>query len=176
MNELGKQLVLKPLDLLVALKVAVNSPRSFLLNELSQELGVAVSLIHGAVRRAEQARLITRATGGIRASHQALAEFVIHGAKYSFPGTLGSLTRGMPTATGGPALQEEFGSAQTLVPVWPDPEGTAHGPGLQPLHPLVPAAARLDPGLYEALSLFDALRVGAARERELATSKLSMIL
>jgi len=37
----------------------------------------------------------------------------------------------------------------------------------------VPRAARADPALYECLALFDALRSGAARERQIATELLS---
>lgn len=38
--------------------------------------------------------------------------------------------------------------------------------------PSVPQAARKDPGLYETHALFDALRGGAARERNLAAKLL----
>jgi hypothetical protein len=175
LNE-AKQLTLKPQDLVVAVKVAVNRNRSFLLADLSRELFIALSLIHGSVRRAEQARLLSRASGSIRSIPANLKEFVIHGAKYCFPGQLGSLTRGIPTAVGGPGLIEEFGTADVLAPVWPDPEGTAWGPSLQPLHSSLPAAAKADPALYLALSLLDALRVGAAREREIASSRLAELI
>jgi hypothetical protein len=36
---------------------------------------------------------------------------------------------------------------------------------LEPLHPVVPEAALRDPQLGEALALFDAIRIGNARER-----------
>jgi hypothetical protein len=53
-------------------------------------------------------------------------------------------------------------------PVWPHPDGTKRGPGLLPLYESLPLAAKEDPQLYELLVLFDALRGGQARERELA--------
>jgi len=37
----------------------------------------------------------------------------------------------------------------------------------------VPQAARVDPMLYEALALVDALRGGRARERSIASEELS---
>jgi hypothetical protein len=43
---------------------------------------------------------------------------------------------------------------------------------LYPLYPTVPQAVRSDPALYENLALFDALRSGAARERQMATEML----
>lgn len=42
------------------------------------------------------------------------------------------------------------------------------GEALLPLYEKLPLAARDDPGFYELLTLFDALRIGQARERELA--------
>jgi hypothetical protein len=39
---------------------------------------------------------------------------------------------------------------------------------LPPLYPTVPQASRNDPRLHDALALVDALRAGAAREREMA--------
>jgi hypothetical protein len=44
---------------------------------------------------------------------------------------------------------------------------------LYPLYPSVPGAAAKNAALYELLSLFDALRSGAARERKLASDLLS---
>lgn len=175
-NSDHKQLVLKPQDLLVTLKVAMNVGRDFLLTDLAAELSIALSLVHGSVIRAEQARLLSRATGAIRVSRPAVKEFVIHGAKYCFPGQLGAMTRGLPTAVGGPVLAPLFEAAGNLPPVWPDAEGESWGPSLTPLHPSVPAAAKLDSKLYEVLSLLDAIRVGAARERELAVATLSELL
>ena len=54
--------------------------------------------------------------------------------------------------------------------VWPHAEGPVRGIALIPLYPSVPAAALRNPALYENLALFDALRMGRARERNLATT------
>jgi hypothetical protein len=43
---------------------------------------------------------------------------------------------------------------------------------LLPLYPKLPLAAMRDPALYELLALFDALRIGQAREREMARELL----
>lgn len=60
--------------------------------------------------------------------------------------------------------------------VWPDPDGDVRGLTLEPLHKAAPKAARRDPRLYELLTLIDALRVGRARERQLAEKALSALL
>jgi hypothetical protein len=46
--------------------------------------------------------------------------------------------------------------------------GSALGTELIALYPKAPLAALADPALYELMALFDALRIGQARERELA--------
>lgn len=168
----GKQLALKPHDLVVVVKIAVNKDREMLLAELSTELSMAISVIHGSIRRAEQARLLSRSAGSVRAIRASLREYLMFGAKYSFPGHFGLTTRGMPTAIGAPALVNFFDQGKVLPPVWPDAESESWGPSLIPLHPSVPMAAKKDTRLYEVLSLFDAIRVGAARERELALTAL----
>ena len=54
------------------------------------------------------------------------------------------------------------------LPVWPHPEGTVKGEALLPLYAKLPLAAGDDARFYELLALFDALRIGQAREREMA--------
>jgi hypothetical protein len=168
----AKQPLLKPQDLVVALKVAINGRREFLLTTLGVELGMVVSAIHGSIGRCEQARLLSRAAGGIRPIKSALLEFVIHGARYAYPAVQGSLTRGMATSLAGPSLREYFDQNKAMPPVWPDPLGESYGPSITPLHHIVPEACRLDEGLLDVLTLLDAVRAGAARERELASKLL----
>lgn len=170
--KIDKQPALKPQDLFVVMKVAVNRGRTFILQQLAEELHMPLSVVHGSIRRGENARLLSRSAGSVRAIRNSVSEFVIHGAKYAFPGQLGPSTRGMPTSIGAPVLAVHFEGVDVLSPVWPDPVGNAYGQSLLPIHPSVPVAARIDMPLYEALALLDALRVGAARERELATIEL----
>lgn len=169
----SKQIALKPQDLLVTLKLAVNKHREFTLTDLSVELGMFVSAVHGCVRRAELSRLLSRSTGGLRPIQSSVREFVIHGARYAFPGMLGSLSKGVPTAVAGPVLQGRFEHGDALPPVWPDAHGDSYGPMVTPLFPTVPVACKLDPQLYDVLTLLDALRVGAAREQKLAMDELA---
>jgi len=171
-----KQPVLKPQDLLVALKFAVNEDRILTFIELGHELSMSASEVHAASRRAENSRLLIREFGQIRAARSSLLEFILHGVKYAFPAVVGSISRGMPTATGASPLKEYFSQNDLFIFVWPDPEGTDKGQTLVPLYPSVPTAAREDPRLYKALVLVDALRIGAAREREIATSELKRLL
>jgi hypothetical protein len=69
-------------------------------------------------------------------------------------------------------LKDLFVGPKELPPVWPDPAGRARGQTLMPLYPKLPAAAREDARLYELLALVDALRIGQARERNVAARLL----
>lgn len=168
-----KQQTLKPQDLVVALKVATNDARELTLTGLAQELSMVVSAVHGSIRRCEQARLLGRVEGRIAPFKPALLEFTVHGARYAFPATQGPLTRGMATSLAGPSLRQHFDQTKAMPLVWPDPQGDSYGPGLLPLHHNVPAAARQDRALFDVLSLLDAIRAGAAREREMAAALLA---
>lgn len=72
-----------------------------------------------------------------------------------------------------PAFAGVFAPGSTDF-VWPHPNGSVRGVGVEPLHPAVPFAAMQDAKLYELLALFDALRVGKARERGMALERLQL--
>lgn len=169
-----KQLVLRPQDLVVAAKLALaGDRRDFTLSAIAIELDMAVSAVHGSIKRAEAARLVTRAHGSIRAVRATVREFLLYGAKYAFPAVSGPMTRGVLTGVGAPFFAAHFDQSKQLAPVWPHASGAAYGPSIAPLHASVPAAAMVDPDFYELMALFDAVRAGAARERELAVEAIS---
>lgn len=104
-----------------------------------------------------------------------LAEFALHGAKYAFVADKTPLTIGVPTSHSAPAFEGIFAPGADEY-VWPHPNGTIRGIGIEPLHPSVPFAAMQDGKLYELLALFDALRVGRARERGMAQKRLQALI
>lgn len=79
------------------------------------------------------------------------------------------------TSHSAPAFAGVFAPGSTDF-VWPHPNGTLRGIGVEPLHSSVPFAAMQDAGLYELLALFDALRVGKARERNMAMERLQALI
>src|SRR5262249_44280424 len=94
------------------------------------------------------------------------------GAKYAFPAVHGRLSRGVPTAYAAAPLNTLIAPSADPVPVWPYKSGTVRGMSLAPLYPTVPEAALRDERLYSVLALFDAIRSGQARERNLAQKRL----
>ncbi|MBT3068140.1 hypothetical protein [Rhodoferax sp. U11-2br] len=115
------------------------------------------------------------ADNAVRPHAHNLAEFALHGAKYAFPAVKLPLVVGVPTSHSAPAFADVFAPG-SIDFVWPHPNGTVRGVGLEPLHPSVPFAAMQDAKLYEMLALFDALRVGKARERGMALVRLQALI
>ncbi len=115
------------------------------------------------------------ADNAVRPHGHNLAEFAVHGAKYAFPAEKLPLVVGVPTSHSAPAFAGVFAPGSTDF-VWPHPNGSVRGVGVEPLHPSVPFAAMQDAKLYEMLALFDALRVGKARERGMALERLGALI
>jgi hypothetical protein len=168
---------LRPQDVFVLLSLIARAGRASTQAETAKALGMSVSTLHGCIERACEAGLARREERApAEPIREALREFLVHGARYAFAAKLGASVRGMPTAHAAPPLREVLSADDDPPPVWPDPHGSVRGPSVRPLHRSVPAAARLDPRLYELLALVDALRIGRARERDLAAEMLSQRL
>lgn len=127
------------------------------------------------VRRSAMADGEAAADNVVRPHAHNLAEFALHGAKYAFPAEKLPLVVGVPTSHSAPAFAGVFAPGSTDF-VWPHPNGAVRGVGVEPLHPSVPFAAMQDAKLYELLALFDALRVGKARERGMALERLQTLI
>jgi hypothetical protein len=164
--------MLKPQDVVVAVKLAVAEQRDWTYEQLASTLRLSSATVHRSIQRARDARLVPRA---FVTDKTALLEILTGGGRYVYYPITGPVTRGMPTAHGRPTMSAAT-AAQRDVPVWPDPEGPARGVALLPLHECVPHAARDDDQLYTVLSLFDALRSGRARERSAASKALFDVL
>ena len=160
--------MLKPQDLLVALKLWTGRDQKWSYPSLALSLGMSVASVHAAVKGAAAAGFLPGGGLAARPNPDALLEFLVHGAPYVYPVRPGEMTRGVPTAHGAGPLRDLMARSGEPDPVWPDPEGKARGPRLDPLHPSVPRAVATDPALYEILALLDAVRAGRARERQLA--------
>jgi predicted nucleotidyltransferase len=163
-----RQWVLKPQDLAIAFKLAANKGRWLPYAELSAAMYLSRFEAHAAVQRLIAARLFVEFEGTPRPVMPLLRQFVVYGAQYAYPAVHGEMTIGFPTAHGVAPLKDLLVPTNEPVPVWPHPKGKARGMALLPLYEKLPLAALEDQNLYELLAMFDALRAGRARERELA--------
>jgi len=161
--------MLKAQDIVVLLKLAIQA-RGWTFQRVARELGLSSSVVHRSVERVAHAGLYR--SSAKEPNRPALLEFLEHGIRYAFPPVWEGEARGTPTAWAAPPLSNELAQSGRNPPVWPDPRGSSRGIALKPLHPVVPAAARRDRELGELLALVDALRIGGARERNLAMRQL----
>jgi hypothetical protein len=167
------QPVLRPQDLVVLLRLALEpgSPPSY--SALAADLGMTASEVHAAVERAVVAQLAVKgADAKATVVRAALKLFLQHGARYCFPASRGGMTRGVPTGYPAAPLKAQIRPGTEPPPVWPSKNGTVRGLALHPLYPSVPEAAARNPALGELLAIFDAVRGGSARERTLAVALL----
>lgn len=152
------------------LKLAGAEP-AWTFERLAEELSLSTSAVHRSLGRAEESGLYDK--GRRRLNAPALLEFLVHGAKYMYPGVMGGEARGIPTAWAAAPLAGVISGSDRSAPVWPDALGSARGIAVEPLHPIVPGAAQRDPALAEKLALVDAIRLGDARQRGVAEAELA---
>lgn len=165
----NRQPVLKPQDFYLLLALAALGDEVMTYPELAAFSGLSMSEVHAALKRAAASRLLFFDGRRPRLLVPAFKEFLLHGARYAFPAARGSMVVGIPTAHAAAPLNARIVPSADPPPVWPALEGSLRGVSLMPLYPSAPAASQRSASLYENLALFDALRVGNARERQLAS-------
>jgi len=137
---------------------------------LADVLGLSPSQVHGSVGRLVLSGLLTGKGLNGKVNREALAEFLIYGARYMLPPVFGGRVRGVLTGASsglfGCSLVLDKNESDCLV--WPHATGNSRGTGLVPICPSAPKAALRDEDLYRALAHLDGLRVGRARERDFA--------
>lgn len=161
--------MLKRQDLVVLMKLAGEKP-DWTFQQVADEIDLSPSAIHRSLARAQEAGLYNPRRKKVNAL--GLFEFLAHGAQYVFPAVRSGEARGIPTAWAAPPLAERLSGSGKNAPVWPHALGKVRGIALEPLHPVVPRAALRDQKFAELLALFDAVRIGNARERGLAVKEL----
>ena len=145
--------------------------------EMAKQMYLSQFETHAAMQRLVACRLArTDEDGSVRPIMQVLHPFVFYGAAYVYPAVRTEITIGFATAYGAAPMKEHVLYADEFPPVWPHAEGTVRGLGLLPLYANAPLAAREDSTLAQMMTLFDALRIGQAREREKAGELLALRL
>jgi hypothetical protein len=162
--------VLRPYDILVLSKLAGIGRLPWTYDSLAHDLGLSASAVHRSVDRAAESNLFNRNRREVERS--SLYELLVHGVRYFIPPEWEGEARGLPTAWAAPPLSGKLIHSGDNPPVWPIPGGKVRGIALKPLDPRVPDAVLRDERLHELLALVDAIRIGAARERNLAAKEL----
>jgi hypothetical protein len=167
------QIALRPQDLVVLLRLSLQTGAAPTYAALAKELNLTASEIHAGLNRALASQLVRKdETGKVILVREALRLFLQHGASYAFPAVHGPISRGMPTSYAAAPMKDKVVQPNEPMPVWPFKNGSVRGVALYPLYPTVPETANQNPALYELLVLFDAVRSGSNRERALAIKML----
>lgn len=161
---------MRPQDIAILLYLVDLDSADWKLSEVAQALQISQSEVSESLHRSQIARLLDKKNKIV--FRCGLLEFILHGLKYVFPAVPGAVTRGIPTAHAAPPLNAHLAQGGESF-VWPYAEGTSRGQTILPLYPTLPAVVTEKPGYYALLSLSDAIRIGRAREVNLARKALS---
>lgn len=160
---------MRPQDIAILLKIISLEGQAWQQKEIADTLHISPSEVTESLKRSAYAGLFFKHNQQV--ARLAFFDFLIYGFRYVFPQQPGSMAFGIPTAHSAPPLNDQF-YEDGIKYIWPTEIGTVKGQSIEPLYAGAPAAAAEDPVLYEMLALIDALRVGQARERILATKAL----
>lgn len=168
-----KQIVLRPIDVVILLKKITPQGVSMNGKQISQSLGISQAEVSVAMERNRLAQLVDDSK--TRVNVLALKDFLIHGIRYCFPVRPGRVTRGIATASSAPPINDVIFSDGELF-VWSDPSGAVRGQAIVPLYNGVALASMKDPDMYALLVIVDSLRIGGTRERKAAIEELDKYL
>jgi DNA-binding transcriptional ArsR family regulator len=159
-------------DLLVALVLAAHQDAAASVRQVGEEIGLSKSAVANSLRRLRELDLVKDdGHGGRRLNRLALRDCLEHAVRWIAPAKVGDFELGLPTAHAAHVLAKKLAGDQDPV-VIPLPHGPVRGRAVSPIHPLAPGAAAKDPKLYRLLAVVDALRIGRARDRDIAAAEL----
>jgi len=164
----AQQPTMSPIDVVILLKIIAYNQQNWYQLQMAESLFISQSEVSKSFNRSNYAGLYDPT--GKKVMRLALMDFLQYGIKYVFPQQPGAIVRGVLTAHSAPPLDSIIQSEEKYV--WPSGKGSSRGQSIVPLYSSVVDAVKLDSVLYELLALVDVLRVGRAREREIALQEL----
>src|ERR1035437_2848883 len=96
--------VLKPVDIVVLLKLSLVQGERPPYLQMANDLHLYPSEVYASIKRARESHLVQGPELKDRLNRSALLEFLLHGIRYAFPASTGALTRGVPTGYAAPPL------------------------------------------------------------------------
>jgi len=161
---------MRPQDITVLLKIIALKNNNWRNIDLAYGLIISPSEVSEALNRCKITKLIDSEKKIVHIN--ALTEFLIFGLKYVFPAQPGPIVRGMPTAHSASPIKEKISLGNDTY-VWQDPDGSERGQIIEPLYKTIPQASRNDPSFYELMVIVDTIRIGRAREVQIAIEELN---
>jgi hypothetical protein len=171
--------MLKPQDIIIALKLCSLKDESWKYGTLASDLHMSPSEVHSGMKRLKKCNLVTELSIGTESAiipdKENILEFLIHGIRYVFPLERGEPAKGLPTSFG---VDHLFNGIKTgsLIPVWGFETADYFGVTVKPLYKTLPLACINDFGLYELMALCDALRDDSKDVRKIAEDKIRTMI
>ena len=162
---------MRPQDIVVLLKLIIDSDQEIRIKDLSSKLFISASEISESLNRSAIAGLLDPQSRAV--NKEVFLKFLEYGLPYVFPAQLGPVMQGMYTAHSESSLYLSFSSEEKLV--WADDQGKERGPTIMPLYPTVVKAVRKDRLLYKLLALCDIIRTGDTADRNKAVWQIREI-
>jgi predicted transcriptional regulator len=160
---------MRPQDIVVLLKIIASDNNQWRNLDIAYSLKISPSEVSEVLNRCKIAKLINKEKRKVHLN--ALTEFLVYGLKYVFPAEPGAIAKGIPTAHSASPIKEKIMSS-TESYVWPNSKGNLRGQSIDPLYKTIPEAALEDQEFYELIALVDTIRIGKAREVNMAIDEL----
>jgi hypothetical protein len=160
---------MRPQDIVVLLKIIASDNNLWRNLDIAYSLKISPSEVSEVLNRCKIAKLINKEKREVHLN--ALTEFLVYGLKYVFPAEPGAIAKGIPTAHSASPIKEKIISS-TESYVWPNSKGTLRGQSIDPLYKTIPEVALEDQKFYELIALVDTIRIGKAREVNMAIDEL----
>lgn len=159
---------LKPQDVALLVKLLALKKDDWRQIDIAIDLGLSQGEVAKALSRLIKSGLVQDK----RVNRSAALEFILHAVKYIFPAEVGALAAGVPTAISSPMHERMVVQRGDDSYVWPSIHGSIRGQMIKPFYPQLAEAALKDSDFYGLMSAIEILRVGRARERNLAAQYL----
>ena len=168
--------MLKPQDILLALKLLSPEKNTQSYSALARSVGLSKTEVAKSLERLVESRLIR--SGTLVPYRSAISNVLIKGVPYFMPAPSGD-AEGQEMAVFGVATGQQVAllpqlNTETVPVVWPAENGQDSGYALTPICPEAPEAARQDPFVYRLLALTDLVRShrSSLRERSVAAQAI----
>ena len=168
-----KQIVLRPLDIIVLLKKLTSDGSKMNGKQLASSIGISPAEVCLAMERNRIAQLVDGSKTKINTL--ALKDFLAFGIRYCFPVQPGRMVRGTLTASSAYPMTSVIATSEEKF-VWPDSRGEQRGQAVVPLYKNAAWGAKNDTDFYALLAIVDSLRIGKSRERQVALEELDKYL
>jgi len=159
---------MRPQDIVVLLKIITMDRVEWRNIDIANSIRLSPSEVSEALNRCKIARLIDSRKKEVHKN--SFREFLIYGLKYVFPVEPGAIVKGIPTAHSAYPIRDHIIGGENYV--WQHAKGRLRGQAIEPLYHTIPDVIDSNPALYELLVVIDTLRVGRAREVQIARQEL----